>query len=86
MNEHLTQLLSSDLRLCFQLFRFEVIGELDNVNHCRSTIRSDWSFQLFRFEVIGEQESKRLMFHTSRFRFQLFRFEVIGERVEQKQP
>ena len=44
-----------NLRDSFQLFRFEVIGELIfQISQCPGFDRKWNGFQLFRFEVIGE--------------------------------
>ena len=66
----------------FQLFRFEVIGELFQFCHF-SRFLAFLRFQLFRFEVIGEPLILFKAIRTGNLeRFQLFRFEVIGEQAE----
>ena len=40
----------------FQLFRFEVIGELQKLEDNKERLHEE-GFQLFRFEVIGELDN-----------------------------
>jgi hypothetical protein len=63
--------------LCFQLIRFEVIGEHKGSDFFASQFNTH-SFQLIRFEVIGEREKITALTWEERG-FQLIRFEVIGE-------
>ena len=77
MNGGNVTVVSGGKNVSFQLFRFEVIGEL-SLCMCHQFF-IDAGFQLFRFEVIGEPSPPSTLTPLVTPSFQLFRFEVIGE-------